>query len=239
MKLFIKKYSQGISIAIGIFGILLALYQYFYPIERNANLTIYQKSTFDAFQINKEIERLKVFFDSTNIQNAGLNLKVYKLKLVNNGDIDINKDLYDEEIPFGLKVDSGTVIGYSILNGSDNYLKNNFNIQLLDSNTLEFNKIMFDKNSFIEFEIMVMHKAIHTPKLVTTGKIEGITTITITSEEEPTETTWKDWLSVILFIILLFIGIYAIIHIGYEVYYLIIRIRNKICLLYTSDAADE
>lgn len=228
MKLFIKKYSQGISISIGVIGILLALYQYFYPIERNANLTVYQKSTFDAFQINKEIERLKVFFDSTNIQNAGLNLKVYKLKLVNNGDVDINTDLYDEKIPFGIKIGGGTIIGYSILNGSDNYLKNNFKIQLLDSNTLEFNKIIFDRNSFVEFEIMVMHKAAYTPELVVTGKLEGITTIAITSEDEPTETSWKDWLGLILGIILFFMGLYAIVYIVHEVYYLIKKLRKNI-----------
>lgn len=212
MRTFINNNPQ-ISFFIGLFGVLFAIYSYFDSTNKKVHLAFYQYSTTDFFQKDKKIEPLSVFYKDTDLQKNDLNIKIFRIKLLNNGDTDISESLYAKELPFGLKVTNGKFVGFTLVNSlnSDEYLTKNFNHEFKDSTSSDsiiFNKIIFDRGKYVFFDLMVLHNVNTNPKLEPLGKITGLDKLEIFLEKEKEKFHLKDLGYVMSIVILMIIAIF-------------------------------
>lgn len=244
MKAFINHNPQ-ISFFIGLFGVLFAIYSYFDSINKNVHLAFYQYSTTDFFQKDKKIEPLSVFYKDIDLQKNDLNIKIFRIKLLNNGDTDISESFYDKNLPFGLRVMNGKFVGYTLVNslGSDEYLTKNFNHEFKDSTSSDsiiFKKIIFDKGKYIFFDLMILHNVNVNPKLEALGKITGLDKLEVFLEKEKEKFTLKDFVYLVSIVALMFIALFLWIGIINFIYQVIDRItkfrrENYIKKLYQSE----
>jgi len=171
---YLKKYKTVILSGLTVFSVGFALYTYFKPLKSAPKLTYYQKEVIDAFKENKQLSKLKILYDGKDIKKDSLNLKLYRLKLVNDGDVHIGEDLYSPKKYFGIKVENGIVLSFNFAGKSSDFLRENLNPEIIDSATIHFDKINIDQDNHSSFEILVMHKKDLEPKLVALGKIIGL-----------------------------------------------------------------
>jgi hypothetical protein len=201
---FIKKHKILIGAIWGISTTLISLYLGFFPPEKESKLTIYQKAKLDVFTLQDPIDELQILIHGKNIRKDSLNLKVYKLKLINDGDRDIKANEYAK--PLYLKIDEGYILKTSLSNSSDPELSKSFvDKQNRDSTIIKFNNIFIAKKDFVIIDLWVMHKKNIDPELHLQGKIAD-TEITLTAEEEDAKSGWLSLLEMLGIIIVLIVG---------------------------------
>lgn len=204
---YIKKHNVVISLILAVLGFGYAIYEHYNPLS--SSLNYYLKETFNVISFKKDVDNLEVFFNGENIKKNSLNLKIYKLRLRNDGDKEIEEPAYANEIPFGIEVLNGKIVSFNC-NSPSKYINQNIKARL-NSNKILLNKIIFEKNEFANIEILVIHKVNKEPKLVALGKIAGIDNIEILETKEPSSGTFWEGLFyaflVIGGIVVLFIAI--------------------------------
>jgi hypothetical protein len=190
MKKFIVKYKLQLSILGNIIGVVWALYTYFNPKELKSELTTYQKGVFDVLTINQPIDSLQIIFNGQDIKKEKLNIKVFKYKIINTGENDIEPNKFMPEVPFGIKTDKGRIIGIRIVDSNDDYLGKNFAAEIHDSAFVKFNPILFRKGKYITCDLFIIHRENQTPIPSIGGEVANIGELKITSEEEKAKTDW-------------------------------------------------
>lgn len=237
--------NNQISLFIGLFGVLFAIYSHLDSTNKKVHLAFYQYSTTDFFQKDKKIEPLSVFYKDIDLQKNDLNIKIFRIKLLNNGDTDISESLYPEELPFGLRVTNGKFVGFTLVNSlnSDEYLTKNFNHEFKDSTSSDsiiFNKIIFDKGKYVFFDLMVLHNVNTNPKLETLGKITGLDKLEIFPKKEKEKFTLKEFGYILVFALLAIVTLFLWIGVINFIYQVIDRVtkfrrKNYINKLYQSE----
>lgn len=139
-------------------------------------------SDVNVIELNKNISRLNILVDSTNIIQDSLSLKVIELKIWNNGNDNLRHDFYVSNT-IGLELNDGVIIEYpNVLSSSNDYIfeeVNNCNL-LTDSITINLPKVSLDKNEYYTIQLLVLHPNNKIPTLNSKGKISGIKKIEIT-----------------------------------------------------------
>lgn len=88
-------------------------------------------SNTNVLDFNAEIGKLEVIYDSTNLKKSQENLRIYTVKIINNGNQNLLKEFYDENDPLGLQLSSGKIIEQpEVIQSSNDYLKRNVKIQV-------------------------------------------------------------------------------------------------------------
>jgi hypothetical protein len=186
IKHFYRKYGEITSFSIGIFGLVFGLIQYFYPYSSKADLKYFLKESIDVISIKENIEALKVYFNDRDIRKDSLNLKIFKIRLKNDGRSPVSQSDY-ASVPFGLYLQNGTVI--SVRHESSNeYLKNNIAPVIKDSVQIILGKCIIEYNDYVDFEILIVHKSYHTPTFKPLGKVAGIGSIALEAGSGDTTT---------------------------------------------------
>lgn len=181
---FLKKHKVIIGSIWAFLTTCLSIYWGIYPINHNPKLTIYEKSKIDAFTLEKPIDELQIFVNGRNIEKDNLNLKVYRFKLINNGERDIRNVDYSNISDFGLKILNGKCIRLNLDSTNDEELKESiFNKYSEDSSIVFFNKIFIPQGHYIMFDIWLVHQKEAKPEISVVGKIAD-TEIELTAQEE-------------------------------------------------------
>jgi hypothetical protein len=199
---FLKK--RGLII-FGALGTIFGIVSYFVPLNQNPNLTYFQKSVVNVFSLNDSINDLQIFFKGEDLRKQRLNLKVYTIKLINNGKSDISLEQYDKNIPFGIGVKNGFIIAVDSIESNDQDLYKELHPNFKDSCRIVFNNVLIKKNKFIILRIIIIHKSNLTPQLSTLGKISN-TDILYTSDEDST----TDWFKVAYVLVGIILGFIAL-----------------------------
>jgi hypothetical protein len=176
-----KRNEKIISYLIGIIGLLFAFYAYFFPIERQGKLSFLLSDSTNVFAVNKPIDELTVLIGKRNIASDSLDLKIFKFRLINNGQKNILPDFYDQKTPFGLQIEDGKIISAKISGFNSEYFKDNI-LSHYDSTSLFFNKIIIERKEYVDLEILVTHKNYKIPQFVPSGKISSIKSISIINQ---------------------------------------------------------
>jgi hypothetical protein len=191
----------------GIATTIISLYLGFYPPEKESLLTVYQINSFDAFTVKTASPDLQILLNGQDIRKDSLNLKVFKLKLINNGDQDIKESDFDREGIFGIKVINGHFVRIDEIEQGEGTLHIISHVSLLfDSTVLRANKVFIGKGDYITFDIWVLHSASQKPILQTMGRIAN-TTFSLTTDEE-SDSTLQDLLLGLFYIALATFGIW-------------------------------
>ncbi len=158
---------------IGIVGVIFTVYSTLHEKKPNLSFEITNKT--NVLDVHKPIKDLTILFQEKNIQEKNLNLLIYTIRIENIGEIDILQNHYDQSDVWGFQVQNGTIINVNLMkNNTSGYLKSKLNPQLAEKNTVEFNKVIFEREKFCTIEILVLHKKDITPEIIPIGKIAGI-----------------------------------------------------------------
>ena len=134
----------------------------------------------DVLDVRTPVEDLRITFQNEDIQVENLNLRIYAMRVVNNGEVDILQTQYDQDQIWGLQVVDGRVIEARLIEASSSYLIAKANPQVIGENIVEFDKAIVEKGQFFAFNMLVVHAKDVTPAIIPLGKIAGIDEIVLT-----------------------------------------------------------
>ena len=141
----------------------------------------------DVLDVRTPVEDLQITFRDQDIQAENLNLRIYAMRVVNNGEVDILQTQYDQDQVWGLRVIDGRVIEARLIEASSSYLSAKANPQVIGEDIVEFDKAIVEKGQFFAFNMLVVHAKEVTPEIIPLGKIAGIDEIVVTRVPVKTE----------------------------------------------------
>lgn len=100
-----NRFVQITTVIATIIGLIFALLSYFQNNEPKFEYEIVSRTT--IFNETKRISSLQVLYDSIDVQQNNLNISVFTIKVINNGQ-HIAPSFYDDG-DFGIKVNNGFV----------------------------------------------------------------------------------------------------------------------------------
>ncbi len=141
----------------------------------------------DVLDVRTPVEDLQITFQNEDIQGENLNLRIYAMRVINNGEVDILQTQYDQDEIWGLQVIDGRVIEARLIEASSSYLIAKDNPQVIGEDIVEFDKAIVEQGQFFAFNMLVVHAKDATPGIVPLGKIAGIDEIVVTRVPVKTE----------------------------------------------------
>jgi len=111
-KVSVETTITSISIIIGLIGIFL----FFYKEKPHLSFEVTQES--NVIDIHQPQKDLTVLFRGTDLQKTNQNIRIYTVTIRNSGRVDIKQDQFDNNYPWGLKVEDGEIIDASLKDAS-------------------------------------------------------------------------------------------------------------------------
>lgn len=215
-------------------GTVIAAYSLFFLPKVRLNIELLSNT--NLYVYNTDVDKLKIFFDSTNLKESKESLRLLIIKFINTGDIDILKSNFDNSDSLGVSIKNAQIIEKpEIIKTSNDYIKNNLKVSSNGIDKITFGDIIIDKGDYFIIKILLKYKGSGNDfEIRPIGKISGQKTIVIDERLEK----GKDLISIdnlfdskniniLLFVIVLFVIIAFIIVI------IVIKIRG-IFILYKS-----
>ena len=166
----------GVFLAI-VFGVF-TLYPVFHKDKPAISINIINEA--NVLDIHKPLEDLNISFQGEDIQQKNLNLRIFTVRIMNNGQVDILQNFYDSDDVWGLQVENGRIIESRFVDSNSDYIREKINPQMVaKENIVHFSKIIFEKQKFFILEILVLHAKEQTPNIISLGKIAGIDKIEV------------------------------------------------------------
>jgi len=194
-KPFYKRYFNAAAVLIGLISAVIGIYVFFFPETKKVFLEYEILSNSNVFDINTELSNLDIIYDSTSLKKNSQNLRVYNVRIKNNGSETILSNYYDDKVPFGLTIIKGWFIEIpQIINTSNEYLQQNAKAILDGKNKIIFNQVILESGESFTLKLLVLHQLKDTPVLTAVGKIAGQNKIPVLSLIQPIkakESFWK------------------------------------------------
>lgn len=164
--------SKTFLTVIGLIGTAVTIYAFFQ--EHKAEIRYEIISNTNVLDFNADINKLEVYYDSTNLKQTQENLIIYTVRIINKGDKDILKSHFDENDPLGIRLTSGKIIEKpQVINASSNYIKKNLKIVAYSKQEINFSQIILEPNEFYTIKLLILHKIGQSPRVNSIGKIAG------------------------------------------------------------------
>jgi hypothetical protein len=181
-RLSIKTFFAIMGIVLGFLSLIATVY-YATSYEKKPSLKYDILSDANVLELREEIGKLSILYDSENISEKNLNLRMLTFRIDNDGKIDILEQFYASGEPWGFVVQNGKIIGVNILDSNSSYLKLNLSPEVHLPDTVQFRKIIFEQDKYITLKVLVLHPKDEIPKLAPIGKIAGIEKIFVVDSE--------------------------------------------------------
>ncbi len=162
---------------ITIAALIFTVFTYYYGKQIDVEFDVISET--NVLDINAPVQGLEVIFRGQDISEKELNLRLLLLRVENKGNVHLLQKDFDQDIDWGIKVSGGDIIRTRIAGTSSPYLERNLNPKIVDGNRIVFDKIIFDKGMYFLTEILILHNKNEEPLLSTTGKISGISEISV------------------------------------------------------------
>lgn len=143
--------------------------------KRNVvELTIDIVSNASVFDLNQELSKLHVIYDSVDLKQNDLMLSVVLVRFNNTGFNNIQKESFDDEFPLGVRLQEGRIIERpEIYEASSEYLLKAFESISFNDTTVTIPAVHFDRNEYVSINLLVLHDSETSPTLLATGKLSG------------------------------------------------------------------
>lgn len=172
-KILNNKVLSLILIILAVSGTLVTIYSAFFS-EKKASLKFIELSSTNVLDINADISNLDILFDGISLKDNNENIRIINLKMINTGNSTITNDFYDDNDPVGVKLKNGVLIDKPILiTASNKYLDKKLNNIPFDTLSIEFPKIILEKDEFFILRLMVLYKNDIVPEYISFGKVAG------------------------------------------------------------------
>lgn len=168
----------------GLVGVSLTLLFFFY--KEKPSLDISTVSCTNVLDINASLSSMDILLDSTSLKQTNENIKVYTIRIANNGSANITTELFDPHVPIGLKVENGYMLDPpELIAASNPYLES----CKIKSNRREFSlpPLILDSKDYMDVKLLIVHKNDVIPELKPFGKISGQREIVLTDHSDATE----------------------------------------------------
>lgn len=152
---------------------------YAFNYEKKPNLKISEINDANVLNIYRNLNDLVIFFQNDDIQKLNQNLKLITLKFENDGNSDILPGYYDNNNVWGLSIPNCRIIEARLLKSNSEYILSNIKPIIINENTLQLNKIIFEKRNYFTIELLVLHNKSNIPLINYIGKIAGIDNIKV------------------------------------------------------------
>lgn len=157
---------------LGIIGTVFTFITYFQ--ENEVNLKYEITANTNVLDFNADVNKLEVFYDSTNLKLTKENLRIYTIKVINNGRKDLIKEYYDSNDPLGIMISTGQIIeNPEIIQSSNDYIKRNIKISNFEKAKITFSQIILETNEYFIIKLLILHKTDSIPRIIPIGKIAG------------------------------------------------------------------
>lgn len=178
-KRFLQNYiSQSFLAIFGLIGTIVTIYAFLQ--EKKVDIRYEILSDTNVLDFNADVNKLNVIYDSTNLRQTKENLRIYTIKIINNGEKTLTKNFYDKNDPIGVKIIDGKIIEKpQIIESSDNYIKRNLRVINYEKDHFNFNDIIIEKGENFVVKFLVLHKTGTLPKVISIGKIAEQKTILV------------------------------------------------------------
>ena len=168
--------SLGVAITIG-FGtatLLLALLAFE---QRRPHISFQIVNETDVLDVRESVQDLSILFRGQRIQEENQNLRIFTLRLENDGQADISQGLYDKDDIWGFRVDDGEIVETRLADSNSEYIRSNLEPTTLPGNIVQFSKIIFDRGEWFSIDLLVLHSKNASPLIIPIGKIAGISAV--------------------------------------------------------------
>ncbi len=176
-KEFIEKATTSLytKLFVGIFSIAAAVITIFaFFQEKKVDLQYEILSNANVLDINAEISKLDIIYDSTSLKENNENLRLINIKVINKGSKHILKEYLDYNDPIGIRIDSGKILeNPEIIETSNEYIKRNLKYDLHSDCTITFSEIIIESGEYFVVKLLVLHKTNEEPQIHSLGKIAG------------------------------------------------------------------
>lgn len=229
-----------IKVIVGIFTTTAAIFTiYAFFQEKNIDFQYEIVSNTNVLDINAEIGKLDIIYDSISLKETNENLRLVNIRVVNKGNEHILKDYFDENDPVGLKINFGKFVEFpEIIEASNDYLKRILRYVVHGDSTITFSKIILESGEFFTIKLLILHNIDEEPQISSIGKIAGQNTIEIKqpsdlSESKPflkTAFSGKFWIQIVrllAYFIIIVIIIAVTLFISFKVSDLLDGIKRK------------
>lgn len=170
--------SKTVITLVGLIGAGVTIYAFLQ--EKNVDLRYEIIANTNVLDFNAEISKLEVTYDSTNLKQTKENLRIFTIKVINNGNQNILKEYYDENDPLGLKLSTGKIIEQpEIIQVSNDYLNRNVKIENYNYKSINFSQVILESGEYFIVKLLVLHKIDSVPEIISYGKIAGQTKIEV------------------------------------------------------------
>lgn len=147
---------------------------YAFLIDKTVELRYEIVANTNVLDFNADIGNLRVTYDSTNLKETNENLRIYTIKVTNNGEKDILKEYYDDNDPLGLSINSGRIIERpEIIQTSSDYLDRNAKIKSYQFDKISLSQVILESGEYYIIKLLVIHKTDKIPEIKSFGKIAG------------------------------------------------------------------
>ena len=133
----------------------------------------------NVLDLHRPLEDLTIVFRGQDVQEQNLNLRIVTVNIANSGGTNILPTHFDSEVDWGMKFESGEVIEVRLVDTDSEYLQSRVVPQQLDSGTVVFPKVIFEKGDSFAVEVLLLHPKNESPSYSTVGKIAGIEEFTV------------------------------------------------------------
>ena len=150
----------------------------------------------NILDIHRHVPELNISFRGQDIQEQNLNLRIFTINVANSGEVNILADHYDRREEWGIRFIGGQVIETTMVESNSPYLLSNLTPERLNTDTVAFPKVIFDKDAFFVIEVLVVHQRDQLITISPVGKIAGIKEISVetralTKENGGRESLWR------------------------------------------------
>lgn len=167
-----KKFSWSFfGFLVGIIGIVFALYSIIHNEKPNIEFEILTNT--DVINVSEDIGKLQILYDNKNVLTVDTTLKILTIKVINNGNVTITKDFFDNNYLPGFTIENGKIAEEpTIIDYNSDYLKKLFSYKY-DSTKVTINPIILDTEDFVTLKILVVGAKNEPIKISCFGMIAG------------------------------------------------------------------
>lgn len=177
-----KRFWSGFVGFLGVVGVAITLIAYFFPGAPAVEYLVVKKV--DVFDVRTSVDDLRILFRDDDIQKKNENLRIYTVRVVNNGNVGFTPGDFDQTEKWGLKISEGRIARTSLPRTNSDYLNRAVQIRVIQDDSVDFSTFIFDKNESFEFDLIVIHVRGVEPKLASKGKLKDVKVIPVTNVAE-------------------------------------------------------
>lgn len=171
---------------LSVFAAILSVIAFFS--EEKIEIKYSVLSETNVLDLNANVNKLEVVYDSINLNKNNLNLKIYSIKIENLGNKSLSSNFYEVSDSIGVKLRGGKIIDKpEIIQTSSNYLNEKLKVVLSGNSELKFSPVILDSKEFFIIKFLVLHEDSSELEIISTGKIASQRDIPVITELDKAE----------------------------------------------------